>query len=124
MTTDFGPIVVEETYPVDRPTVWSAITDPARMTQWYFEAIPTFRPELGFETRFTVHSQGKDWVHLWRVTEVVPGSRIAYTFNYEGYEGNASVLSDVAGGTRLRLTSFLAMLHGSHDGANLKGGLQ
>lgn len=107
MTTDTRPIVVEETYPADRPTVWSAITDPAQMSQWYFENIDTFRSEIGFETRFTVHSEGKDWVHVWRVTEVVPGSRIAYTFNYDGYEGDASVLwelSDVEGGTRLRLT--------------------
>jgi uncharacterized protein YndB with AHSA1/START domain len=108
MTTNTKPIVVEETYTVDRSAVWAAITDPERMSQWYFEPIATFRPEVGFETQFTVHSQGKDWVHLWRVTEVVPERRIAYTFNYAGYESsNASVLwelSDVAGGTRLRLT--------------------
>jgi uncharacterized protein YndB with AHSA1/START domain len=114
MTTDTRPIVVEETYPVDRPTVWTAITDPARMSQWYFEPIATFRPEVGFETRFTVQSQGKNWVHLWRVTEVVPESRLAYTFNYEGYEGDASVLWelwDVAGGTRLRLTLIFYSAH-------------
>jgi len=107
MTTDIRPIVVEATYAVDRSTVWAAITDPERMSQWYFEPIASFRPEVGFETQFTVRSQGKDWVHLWRVTEVVPESRIAYTFNYAGHEGDASVLwemLDVAGGTRLRLT--------------------
>lgn len=107
MTADTRPIVVEETYTVDRAAVWAAITDPEQMSQWYFEPIASFRPEVGFETRFTVHSQGKDWVHLWRVTEVVPESRIAYAFDYAGYDGDASVLwelSDVAGGTRLRLT--------------------
>jgi uncharacterized protein YndB with AHSA1/START domain len=107
VTTKTNPIVVEATYAVDRSAVWAALTDPERMSKWYFEPIATFRPEVGFETQFTVHSQGKDWVHLWRVTEVVPETRIAYTFNYAGYEGDASVLwelSAVSGGTRLRLT--------------------
>jgi uncharacterized protein YndB with AHSA1/START domain len=107
VTTKTNPIVVEATYAVDRSAVWAALTDPERMSKWYFEPIVTFRPEVGFETQFTVHSQGKDWVHLWRVTEVVPETRIAYTFNYAGYEGDASVrweLSAVSGGTRLTLT--------------------
>jgi uncharacterized protein YndB with AHSA1/START domain len=107
VTTETEPIVVEATYAVERSAVWAALTDPERMSQWYFEPIATFRPEVGFETQFTVHSQGRDWVHLWRVTEVSPEARLAYTFNYAGYDGDASVLwelSAVSGGTRLRLT--------------------
>ncbi len=107
MTADATPIVVEETYPVEAHVVWKAITDPAQMPKWFFEPIESFKPEVGFETQFTVHSQGKDYLHLWKITEVVPNKRIAYTFNFGGYEGNASVLwelSEVDGGTRLTLT--------------------
>ncbi len=107
MKRDTRPIVVEETYAVGRSVVWAALTDPERMSRWYFEPIAAFRPEVGFETQFTVPWQGRDWVHVWRVTEAVPEMRLAYSFNYAGYESDASVLwelSDVAGGTRLRLT--------------------
>jgi len=102
-----SPIVVEEIYPVAPAVVWQALTDPTQMSQWFFEPIESFRPEVGFETRFTVRAFEKDFVHLWKVTEVVPLHRLAYTFDYEGYHGDAGVtweLEEVADGTRLTLT--------------------
>jgi len=107
MTTDTRPIIVEETYSVEAAVVWNAITDPAQMSRWYFEPIREFKAEVGFETQFNVHALGKDYLHLWKVIEVVPGERISYTFNFGGIDGNALVLwelSKVDGGTKLTLT--------------------
>ena len=107
MVTKSSPIVVEQTYKVAVPVVWRAITDAEQMPKWFFESIESFKPEVGFETQFNVHAGGKDYLHVWKVTEVVPNKRIAYTFNFGGYEGEGLVvweLSEVADGTKLTLT--------------------
>jgi uncharacterized protein YndB with AHSA1/START domain len=101
------PIVVERTYRAPIASVWRAITDETEMPLWFFEPIRSFRPELGSETRFTVHNEGRDYVHAWKVTEVIPGKKIAYDWRYPGIPGESVVvweLSETADGTRLRLT--------------------
>ena len=101
------PIVVERVYKAPIARVWRAITDEKEMPKWFFEAIQSFRAELGFETRFTVRNGDREYVHAWRVTEVVPQRRIAYDWKYPGVPGESVVrwdLSEVAEGTKLRLT--------------------
>jgi uncharacterized protein YndB with AHSA1/START domain len=101
------PIVVERTYRAPIARVWRAITDEKEMPLWFFEPIRSFRPEAGFETRFTVRNDGRDYVHAWRVTEVVPERRIVYEWLYPGVPGESFVvweLSETADGTTLRLT--------------------
>ena len=66
-----------------------------------------FKPEPGFETRFNVSCEGRDYSHHWRVTDVVPEVRIAYDWRYDGFPGDSTVvwqLSELPNGTRLRLT--------------------
>lgn len=67
-----APIIVEQIYASPVVAVWKAITDIDQMRQWYFDNIPAFKPEVGFETQFNVQSQDRDFLHLWRVTEVIP----------------------------------------------------
>jgi len=101
------PIVVEQTYGVAPDVVWRAITDPAIMRQWFFAPMAEFEPEPGFETEFVVQFEGREYLHQWRVTEVVPEARIAYRWRYGGFEGDSAVtweLSEAPGGTNLRLT--------------------
>jgi uncharacterized protein YndB with AHSA1/START domain len=77
------------------------------MCQWLFEPIAEFRPEPGFSTQFTVRVDDRDYVHLWRVTEVIPEKKIAYEWKYAGLPGESLVvweLFEAPGGTRLRLT--------------------
>jgi len=100
------PIVLEETFsaPIDR--VWKAIVDPGQMRQWFFHAMTDFAPEVGFVTKFNVHVEDRDYLHLWKVTHVTPGKRITYSWRYGGYPGESSVtwdLSETAEGTKLRL---------------------
>lgn len=107
MESETGPIIVEAVYAAPIATVWRAITDPAQMPQWFFEPIADFEPRVGFETEFTVHVEGNDYLHLWKVTKVVPEKRIAYSWAYGGHEGDSTVvweLEEIAEGTKLTLT--------------------
>ncbi|HHX27715.1 MAG TPA: SRPBCC domain-containing protein [Firmicutes bacterium] len=72
MSAEIEPIVVERIYEAPISVVWEAITDSEKMRRWYFTEMTDFRPEVGFETEFTVHHEGQDYVHQWKVTEVVP----------------------------------------------------
>jgi uncharacterized protein YndB with AHSA1/START domain len=77
------------------------------MRQWYFEPIEDFRPEVGFETQFDIDTGGRVFRHQWKVTEVVQGTGITYTWRYEGLEGCGTTewrLEKVDEGARLILT--------------------
>ena len=66
------------------------------MRQWYFENIPSFKPEVGFETQFNVKSQNRDFLHMWKVTEVVPIKKITYNWRFEDYPGDSSVTFELS----------------------------
>ena len=108
MKKDDEPIIVEQTYKVSMDAVWRAITEIDQMRQWYFDNIPSFEPEVGFETQFNIQSQGRDFLHLWKVTEVVPLKRIKYNWKYEGYPGDSFVVFELFeqnNGTKLRVST-------------------
>jgi len=110
METNTDPIIVEQTYSAPVDVVWRAITDEDQMRKWYFDTIADFKAEPGFETEFNVRAEGRDFLHRWKVTEVVPLKKIAYDWSYEGIPGDSTVtwkLSETPDGTKLRL---------SHDG--------
>jgi uncharacterized protein YndB with AHSA1/START domain len=84
-----NPIVAEQSFSTSAEIVWNAITHIEQMRQWYFENIPDFRPEVGFEVRFNVKSGERNFLHIWKVTEVIPLKKIAYSWNFEEYPGEA-----------------------------------
>ena len=86
------PIVVEQTFNKRPKEIWEAITDVKKMRQWYFENIPSFIPELGFETKFIVKAAGRDFLHFWKVINV---NSISYNWSYEGIEGNSIIIFDI-----------------------------
>ncbi len=108
MKTNESPIIVEQTFDKAIEVVWQAITDIDHMHQWYFENIPSFKTEVGFKTQFTVISEGRNFLHMWEITEVVPSKRIAYSWKYKEYAGEGlvvfelSVYNDL---TKLKLTN-------------------
>jgi len=106
METNTDPIIVEQTYSAPVDVVWRAITDEHQMRQWYFDTIADFKAEPGFETEFNVRAEGRDFLHQWKVTEVVPMKRIVYKWRFGGYTGNSSTtweLSETPNGTTLKL---------------------
>jgi len=101
------PVVIERTFNAPIETVWQAMTDLAQMKQWYFANLDMFKPEMGFATRFNVRHDGKDFVHVWCVTGVEQGKKIAYGWKYEGRPGESLVTFELfADGqkTKIRLT--------------------
>jgi uncharacterized protein YndB with AHSA1/START domain len=107
MTMAQEPLVIERTLPVPSNRVWRAITDVDQMKQWYFD-VPAFRPEVGTAFTFVgTDPEGNNWVHLCKVTEVVPQQKLSHTWKYEGHEGNSMVTWELfpeGAGTRVKLT--------------------
>jgi len=100
-------VIIERTFNAPADKVWKAITDKDQMKQWYFNTLDDFKPEVGFQTQFNVRNGNKDYLHIWKVTEVKPGKRISYEWKFGGYPGNSLVTFELfpAGEkTKLKLT--------------------
>jgi uncharacterized protein YndB with AHSA1/START domain len=100
------PLVVERTFDAPVALVWRAITIKEDMNRWYFD-LKEFRPEAGFEFQFVVEHEGNRYDHRCKVTEVVPQKKIAYTWRYEGHEGDSLVTFELfaeGNKTKLKLT--------------------
>ena len=100
------PFVIERTFNASIATVWKAITNSEDMKKWYFD-LPAFKPEVGFEFRFLAGSEKKKYQHVCRVTEVIVGKKLSYSWRYDGYDGISFVtfeLFEEGKQTRLRLT--------------------
>src|SRR6266852_821403 len=103
------PVVIERTFDAPIEAVWKAITNVEEMKQWWPHLAPleTFKAEVGIETQFSIWHNQKDFLHLWMVTEVVPGSKITCHWRFGGNSGISSVtfeLSPEGNKTKLRLT--------------------
>ena len=86
--------------------VWKAITDKDEMKQWYFD-LAEFKPEVGFEFQFEGGPDDRKYLHLCKITEVIPNKKLSYSWKYDRYEGDSFVtfeLFDENGKTRLKLT--------------------
>jgi uncharacterized protein YndB with AHSA1/START domain len=103
---EFTPVVKEVVLNAPIVNVWKAITNRNDMKEWYFE-LDSFRPEVGFEFQFYGEKDEKKYLHLCQITEVVPGRKLSYSWQYEGYPGNSLVTFELfpdGKNTKLRLT--------------------
>ena len=100
------PFVIERTYNAPIARVWKAITHKEDMKQWYFD-LAEFKPEVGFEFQFLGGKDEKKYLHLCKITEIVPGTKITYSWRYDGYEGISYVTFELfaeGNKTRVKLT--------------------
>jgi uncharacterized protein YndB with AHSA1/START domain len=100
------PFVIERVYKASAEKIWKAITDETQMKQWYFD-LPGFKPEVGFEFRFTGGPPDKEYLHLCKITEVIPYKKLTYSWRYDGYPGNSFVTFELfpqGEETKLKLT--------------------
>jgi uncharacterized protein YndB with AHSA1/START domain len=101
------PVVKEILLNASVSRVWKAITDKDDMKQWYFD-LSGFRPEVGFEFHFTGEGlKGERYIHICKVTEVIPEKKVSYSWKYEGYTGISFItfeLFEERIKTRVRLT--------------------
>jgi len=99
-------IVKEVLLNVSTSKVWKAITNTEDMKLWYFD-ISEFKPTVGFEFRFEGGKDDKSYLHLCKITEVIPGKKLSYSWRYDGYPGNSLVtfeLFEEGNRTKLKLT--------------------
>ena len=85
------PIVVEQHFNKRANSVWAAITEQEQMVKWFFDSIPEFKPEVGFETSFDVDSGNRIFRHNWKIIEADAPSKIVYLWSYEDIEGAGTV---------------------------------
>ena len=100
------PFVIERTYNAPVEKVWKAITDKKQMKEWYFD-LDAFKAEVGFEFQFTGGDDKKSYLHLCKVTQVIPNKKLTYSWRYDGYEGISFVTFELfseGDKTKLRLT--------------------
>ena len=100
------PFIIERTFNAPIEKVWKAITDKDDMKQWYFD-IAEFKPEVGFEFHFSAGDEEKTYLHLCKITEVIVGKKLSYSWRYDGYPGNSAVTFELfaeGSNTRLKLT--------------------
>ena len=97
MKTTEPPVVVSQSFSHSRETVWKTITQPELMRQWFFDNIPDFKTEVGFETQFLISNEGRNFTHQWKITEVIPQQKIVYSWSYPEYLGHAYVHFELTG---------------------------
>ncbi|MEP2059122.1 MAG: SRPBCC domain-containing protein [Maribacter litoralis] len=83
------PIIVTQLFNASMEQVWEALTDVNQMQQWYFDAIPDFKPELAFTTNFLVTNEGRNFTHNWLITEVEFPTKISYQWTFDEYPGES-----------------------------------
>lgn len=98
------PIIVEQFFENSAEELWLAITEVDRMVKWFFDNIPDFKAEVGFETNFDVSTGERNFPHRWTILEVIPNNKIVYHWRYDNYPGEGYVTFEI---------------DGSEDGSNL-----
>jgi len=102
------PIITEQVFNKTKEEVWKAITDPNEMRLWFFENMPDYAAEVGFETKFNVDAGERQFMHLWKITEVIPMQKLVCNWKYESYDGSAEVIYEIVDegeGCKLRVTA-------------------
>jgi uncharacterized protein YndB with AHSA1/START domain len=97
MKRDDSPIIVEQVFDRSVSDVWSSIVEIEEMRKWYFENIPDFKAEVGFSTQFLVKTEEREFLHLWEIIEVVPQSKVVYSWRYKGIVGDSIASFEVSG---------------------------
>lgn len=100
------PFVIERVLNAPISKVWNAITNNDAMKQWYFD-IKEFKPEIGFEFSFSGSKDDVHFLHNCKVTEVITGKKLTYSWAYDQYPGLSFVsfeLFEEGNKTRLKLT--------------------
>jgi uncharacterized protein YndB with AHSA1/START domain len=101
------PFTIERTFNAPVEKIWKAITDKNEMKKWYF-TLDEFKPVVGFEFSFPGQGQkGEKYIHLCKVTEVIPMKKLSYSWTYKDYPGYSVVsfeLFEEGKQTRVKLT--------------------
>ena len=88
---DNQAIKIERLFDSPVQKVWAALTDNTQIKQWYFD-FEEFKAEVGFEFKFYGGpDDGKQYLHVCKITEVIKERKLAYSWRYDGYVGDTLV---------------------------------
>lgn len=82
-------IIVEEYFDAPVEVVWAAVTEHEHMLKWYFDSLPDFKAEQGFNVSFPVVNPPRTFTHNWEVVKVKEFKLISYKWNYDEYPGDS-----------------------------------
>ena len=100
------PIIVEQDFNVTVDRLWSALTEPEEMKEWFFAQMPDFKAKEGFYTDFLITNEGRNFTHQWTVIEVIPFKKITVRWQFLEYPGDSHVtfyLTEHPTGSHLKL---------------------
>jgi uncharacterized protein YndB with AHSA1/START domain len=100
------PVIKEVLLNAPVSKIWKAITDKEEMKQWYFD-LAEFKPQVGFEFQFEGGTDERSYLHLCKITEVIPNKKLTYSWRYDGYPGISFVTFELfpdGNKTKLKLT--------------------
>ena len=89
-------IIIKQDFKASKEILWKALTDLKEMKKWYFENIPSFKPEVGFETQFAIENESRTFTHQWKILEVIPEKLIKYNWKYAEYPGDSNIIFDLS----------------------------
>lgn len=102
-------VIKEYSYKTTPEKVWKALTEKDEMKLWYFD-LEDFKPEVGFEFRFWGGTEKTQYLHICKITEVVDGKKLCYTWSYKGIKGETILCFEIEqtgkDSTKLKLTHF------------------
>ncbi len=99
-------VILDRVYHAPVEKVWEALTDAGAMRKWFFD-VAEFKPEVGFAFDFQGGPPEKLYLHLCKVTEVIPMKKLAYTWRFDGYVGDSLLTFELwpnGDDTKLRLS--------------------
>jgi uncharacterized protein YndB with AHSA1/START domain len=75
--------------------LWKVLTEKEEMKLWYFN-LDEFKPEVGFEFRFWGGTETRQYLHICRITEVIPIQKLCYTWSYDGIPGITELCFEIS----------------------------
>ncbi len=87
-------VIKEYGYKTAPEKVWKALTVKEEMKLWYFD-LEEFNAEVGFEFRFWGGTENRQYLHNCKITEVVDGKKLCYTWSYDGIPGETILCFEI-----------------------------
>lgn len=86
-----NPIKVQQTVSTPLQDVWEALTEPAKMKEWYFE-VEGFKMEMGNIFRFYGDNKAKTFLHVCELLDFVPNQSLVHTWTHPEESKGSSIL--------------------------------
>lgn len=109
------PIIITVDINASRIDIWAALTELELMNKWFFENIPNFKAEIGFETTFDIYNEDRLFRHEWKVLEVISEQSITTQWTFTGYDGVSNVTFSIQGNGPSHSVTVKAWAVEDHD---------